>query len=262
MKRPTVILLSLVAVSGIALLYPSAESSAQSGGPPKTSPLSAYPGFGHNDRADETRFIREEAERERAIASCMRDAGFRYNPAPSVAVTGPMLNPAGKSAGPIDQNERYARSLTDDKRREYYMALYGIPDPNDQTNLWDPRSTTGGGCSGNALRAIPGVYAGRSALIEEYETMLTEVRADGRVKQAEAKWAECAKSKGLSFASPTVAYADLDLNPQGSAARRLLIAECAASSSLNETAADVRAEHEARFVTRHKVTLEKMKGAQ
>lgn len=262
MKRPNAILSSLVAVSAIALWYPAADSSAQSGGVPKISPLSVYPGFGHNDRADETRFIREEAERERTIASCMRDAGFRYNPAPSVAVTGPFLNPTGKSAGPIDQNERYARSLTDDKRRDYYMALYGVPDPNDPTNLWDPRSTTGGGCSGTALRAVPGVYAGRSALIEEYETMLTEVRADGRVKQAEAKWAECATSKGLSFATPTAAYADLDLNPQGSAARKLLIAECAASSGLNDIAAEVRAEHEARFVTRHKATLEQKKGVQ
>lgn len=86
--------------------------------------------------------------------------------------------------------------------------------------------------------------------------MLTAVSADGRVKQAEAKWAECATSKGLSF------YADLDLAPQGSAARRPLIAECAASSSLNEIAAEVRAEHEARFVTRHKATLEQNKDAQ
>ncbi len=262
MKRTHSILLSFVAVSVIAMSYPAAQLSAQSGGPSKTSPLSVYPGFGHNDRADEARFIREEAERERTIASCMRNAGFRYNPAPSVVVTGPMLNPASKSAGPIDQNERYARSLADDKRSEYYVALYGVPDPNDQTNLWDPRSATGGGCSGNALRAVPGVYAGRSALIEEYETMLTEVRADGRVKQAEAKWAECATSKGLSFATPTAAYADLDLNPQGSAARRQLMAECAASSSLNEIAAEVRAEHEARFVTQHKATLEQKKGAQ
>lgn len=262
MKRTHAILLGLVAVSGVAMWYPMAESSAQSGGVPKASPLSVYPGFGHNDRADEARFIREEAERERTIASCMRNAGFRYNPAPSVAVTGPMLNPASKSAGPIDQNERYARSLTDDKRREYYVALYGVPDPNDQTNLWDPSSATGGGCSGDALRALPGVYAGRSALIEEYETMLTQVRADGRIKQAEAKWAECATSRGVSFATPAAAYADLDLNPQGSAARRSLIAECATSSNLNEIAAEVRAEHEARFVTRHKATLEQKRGSQ
>lgn len=196
MKRTNAFFLRLFALPSIALCYPAAESLAQPGGPPKTSPLAAYSGFGHNDRADEARFTREEGERERAIASCMRDAGFRYNPAPSVAVTCPMPNPAG-----------------------------------------------------------------RSALIEEYETMMTEVRADARVKQAEAKWAECATSKALPFVTPTAAHADLDLNPQGSAARRLLIAECAASSSLNETAADVRAEHEARFVTRHKTTLEQKKGA-
>ena len=91
--------------------------------------------------------------------------------------------------------------------------------------------------------------------------MLTQVRADERVKQAEAKWAECATTKGLPFATPAAAYADLDLNPEGSAARRPLIAECAASSSLNEIAAEVRVEHEARFVTRYKATLEQKKGA-
>lgn len=49
---------------------------------------------------------------------------------------------------------------------------------------------------------------------------------------------------------------------QGSAERKLLIVECAASSGLNDIAAEVRAEHEARFVTRHKATLEQKKGAQ
>ncbi len=137
-----------------------------------------------------------------------------------------------------------------------------MPDPNDPTNLWNPSSATRGGCSGNALRAVPGVYGGRSALMEEYEKMIIEVRADERVKQAEAKWSECAKPRDMSFATPAEAYADLDLKPQGSMARKLLIAECAASSGLNEIAAEVRAEHEARFVTRHNPALAQKKGAQ
>lgn len=260
MKRAVGLGLGTVAVMGLAAIHPLDKPAAQTA-LPKASPLAAYAGFGHNQLADEARYIREEAERERVTAACMRDAGFQYSSAPAVTISGPRLNPNDKVAGPIDQNERYARSLPDDKRRDYYQALYGVPDPNDQSNLWNPQSETGGGCSGAALRSIPGVYAARSALAEEFETMLADVRAHSRVKQAETKWAECARGQGLNFASPAEAYADLDLNPQNAATRAQPIASCIASSGLGDIAADVRAEYEARFVSQHKSTLDRKKSA-
>lgn len=236
----------------VVLLLASSAASAQA---PAASPLSVHPGFGHNRAADEARYIREEGERERLIATCMKTAGFRYNPAPAVSVSGPMLNTSGKGQGPIDQNERYARSLTATEREKYYLALYGVPDPNDPANLWSPSSATGGGCAGEALRAIPGVYAARSALAEEYETMLRLAREDSRVKGAEATWATCVKERGLQFSSPSDAYADLDANPSGASARRAIIEECGQRAALNETAAQVRSEHEAEFVEKHAAIL-------
>jgi hypothetical protein len=50
------------------------------------------------------------------------------------------------------------RPLAPAERTRYYLALYAVPDPNDEANLWNPRSPTGGGCWGEAIREVPSVY--------------------------------------------------------------------------------------------------------
>lgn len=107
-------------------------SPARPQGVQATSPLATYPGFGHNPQADEAQYRREQVSREQLIARCMQAADLRYTPAPDIQK--PQRSERGQSraaAVPVDVNERYARSLSGAERTRYYVALYGVPDPND-----------------------------------------------------------------------------------------------------------------------------------
>jgi hypothetical protein len=154
------------------------------------SPLAAYPGFGHDHEADEAHYRRQEIALQRYIARCMRQAGFEYTAAPSV------VNAPAPRQGP---NERYLASLSPERRTRYNLTLYGVPDPNDEENLWDPSSKTGGGCWGEAMRAIPSVYAGESELRAQLDAMQRLIARDARVQDAERRWSACMRSRGFSY---------------------------------------------------------------
>lgn len=138
-----------------------------------TSALAGYPGFGHNPAADEARYRQEQAARERLISRCMQRQGHTYVPEAPIEHTAAEVARRGRAAAaPVDRNERHARALPQEQRTAYYMALYGVTDPNDQSGqLWRPGSPTGGGCWGDALRAIPGVFFARSQFAGEFADM-------------------------------------------------------------------------------------------
>ena len=242
--------------------YASSEQEQQL----SQSPLSAYPGFGHNADADEIQYLLEEAERERLVEGCMRTAGFRYNAAPSVDANEPLIKPknSSKSSSLIDQNERYAQTLSPENRQKYYLALYGVPDPNDPQKLWNPESDSGGGCSGAAIRAVPGVFAARGKLGEQFATMLAEIRKDARVVAVEAEWAGCMrgmKGKGFTVSNPGEVHRLRDLRAAGDKMPVLpgieaASASCMSTTNLPAVVEYVRIEHEAAFVQRNKATLD------
>jgi hypothetical protein len=253
------------ALTMIGLPTPSAAQQATS------SPLAQYPGFGHNPQADEARFEREDVARERRISQCMERAGLRYTPAPAVRnppVTAAREGRDATRAIRVDRNETYARSLPPAERTQYYLALYGVPDPNSETGpLWSPRNPTGGGCVGDATRAIPGVYSARSALVREFLDLRLSIPRDPRVAVAEQRWSVCMRARGFNYASPRAVHAALDsaagrgvLTPeikerhqQANAAART----CGAESGLDATVAQVRADKEAEFVSAHKDVLDR-----
>lgn len=189
---------------GIVVLAAVAVAPSVAIGQAPVSPLAAYPGFGHNPAADESRYRREQAARERRIAACMRDKGLAYVPEAPLERTQAQSPERGRAgARPVDQNERHAASLSPSQRATYYVALYGVPDPNDQSaNLWKPGSPTGGGCWGDALRAIPGVYSARSALAGEFAEMRRSVVDHPAVKTAEQGWRPACVSRGSITSLP------------------------------------------------------------
>jgi hypothetical protein len=146
-----------------------------------------------------------------------------------------------------------------------------VPDPNDESNLWDPRSPTGGGCWGEAMRAIPSVYAAQSELMAQYLAMERSIARDPRVQAAERRWSECMRSRGFSYARPQSIPARQDsaamrgaLSPE---LRRELKHEyrqalevapaCATAVGLDSVKAAVRVDKETEFIRAHKHGLDR-----
>jgi hypothetical protein len=239
-----------------------ADTSVDSAPPQAASPLAAYPGFGRERDPDRARYQRRKIALHRYIAHCMQQAGFWYTSTPSL-VSSP--------TPPQDTNQRYAASLSPERRTRYNLTLYGVPDPNDEGNLWDPSSPTGGGCWGEAMRAIPSVYAAKSKLMTQYHAMERSIAGDPRVQAAERLWSECMRSRGFSYARPQSIPARRDsaairgtpspelrheLEREYRQAQEVAPA-CATAVGLDSVKAAVRVDKETEFVRAHKHVLDR-----
>jgi hypothetical protein len=260
----------------LAIIALAAPARAQRQPAPAHSPLAEYPGFGHDPQADRTRFERQEVAQQQTIARCMQRSGFEYTPMPSVVMSPMSGKRKALSTRPPHPNARYVASLSAAERTRYYRALYGIPDPHDEENLWDPRSSTGGGCWGEAMRSIPSVYAAQSELAEPYRAMVRSVAQDVRVQAAEQRWAECMRARGYQYASPVALYAEVDRAAvrgpppgwsmaevqQRNQEARAPARECNSSAGLDTTIEAVRVEKETEFVRDHRNVLERHRDRQ
>ena len=242
-------------VGAACLLALGLGSSGTVAQPAPASPLASYPGFGHNPAADEARFRREDAARQRRIARCMTEKGFDYQPPADET------NPARERGSAQAQAKRSsgadaAAALPADRRVAYYLALYGVEDPNDPQRLWNPTSETGGGCWGDALRTFPGVFAARSALAEELAQMRMAVFEDSEVRAADARWGQCMTGKGHKATSVHDVVAE---GGPPSGAVTAAVGQCRVSSGLDAAVARAALQKEAEFVTRHKARLDALK---
>jgi hypothetical protein len=269
--RPSVLALAVLAVVALGLVSAgSLPAQAAPAGP--ASPLAAYPGFGHDPRADEARYEKEAQAREELIAACMAEAGFTYHPEPPSVVVGEMLPPPSLLRAVVRPNDRVVAGLSDAQKLRYNRALYGVDDPNDPRAeaQHDPSSPVGGGCLAAAHRAVPGVFAAKSALTEELLEMERQVRNDYRVEQAELRWAQCMSGLGYSYDSPRSLNAALDeklalSHVTGETMEEIVrdqeqavgVAQvCGERIRFAETVAAVRLEAETAFVEEHEALLE------
>lgn len=261
------------ALAGAALGLLGLQFSAIAGVTPapqqriQQSPLAAYPGFGHNVVADEARFDRESLAREKMTASCMKQAGFRYTVTPPAKIDA--ANPAADVTLSQNPNVGYAESLSPERRTEYYLALYGVKNPNSPAadDLFDRSAPGGGGCSGQAFAAIPGVYEAQSLLNEEYINLRRSIKAEPRVVAAEKSWSACMQSRGHQYATTEDLLSEMDeavianrLTPEFEQRHELAVEVariCGEKSGLDTTIAEVRVEKESAFVTKHKDFLNK-----
>lgn len=248
----------------------------------EASPLAAYPGFGHDPEADETRFECEEVERERRTAECMAAAGWDYRPQPPVAAAGLATPEEAAAWADVDPNRAYVERLSPAGRRDYHLALHGVEDPHAESAdaLADPADPLAGGCAGEALRAVPGVFAARNELREELLELERAIAGDPRVAGAERRWAACMTARGHAAETPAELLAAVDEAALAGAAEggpaevealarleaaRPDAADCALQAGLPPALAEARAEHEELFVRRHRRMLdehrEQMKSA-
>jgi hypothetical protein len=120
------------------------------------------------------------------------------------------------------------------------------------------------------MRAVPSVYAAKSALMEPYRTMLRSVAQDARVRAAEQRWAECMRARGYQYASPRALYGEVDRAAiEGRAGRamaevqqrnleaRAANPECNSAAGLDRTIDAVRVEKETEFVRDHRDVLDR-----
>lgn len=275
MKTPLRLTLLLLAAAAILAVgqTAAAQGNSDAQGPMSASPLAAYPGFGHHPQADDALFEREEAARERMIGQCMAAAGFEYRSAPSIDADDYPDLASALAAARTDPNELYVSSLDPAERERYFVALYGVPDPYSESaaNLHDPASTLGGGCTAEAHRAIPGVYAAKNALRDELAILEQTVRTDSRVLAAEQRWSACMAERSHSYATPRDLHAEIDetlaqaevfarppapevAREHGSALADARV--CDGQAGLRSAVVTARIEHEAAFVDAHRAVLD------
>jgi hypothetical protein len=244
-----------------ALAVPMQSVSAQERG------LGRYPGFGHDRQAEQATFARQVVAREQEIARCMQEAGHQYTPFPRAI--NPRVGERPERPAP-DPNEARARGLPEAERRQYYLALFGVEDPNAEEGLWDPNSDEGGGCWGEAMRAVPSVYSVRARLAQEYTAMLRAIVQDPRVRAAEGRWARCMEARGHPFATVVELRSAADqARADGSEAAIARASEaleasraCEAEAGLRAALNEARIEHEEEFVRQNRAVLDRHLEAQ
>lgn len=195
----------------VKMIVPVADYSEYAEIPKKKKSLSDYPGFSKDPEVDELRFDQEDKQREEFVASCMNTKGYNYQPAPSVVVDMNLDTNIDELVASLqDPNEAYVASLSMPEREYYYTALVGVADPNarEADNL--PDFTDGGGCVGEALRQIPGIYAVKNSLRNEYDDMTTAIDEDPRTEEARTVWVRCMQGKGYNFESPAAVFDEIE----------------------------------------------------
>ena len=233
----------------------------------QNSPLAAYPGFGHNPKADETTFNQQEIARERIISNCMKQKGFPYTSTTPIRIKD---DATSRQYGTSKENPnvRYAQSLSQQQRQGYHMALYGVVDPNALSidELFDSSKPGGGGCQGEAFSAFTSVFAAQSVLNEQYIDLRQSIQVDSRVQAAEKRWSECMRGRGYQFSTTLDLNTRFDNDHQKSKLTPELeqyydqaskIGQiCGTKVSLENTIAQVRIEKDAVFVAKYKTFLD------
>lgn len=261
----------LIAFAFLGLVVATAPGLAQRVSSTPTSPLAKYPGFGHDAEADEATFEEEEAARESRMARCMEREGFSYWLMASTTVE--RLSSREAMASLRDNpNDRYFRLLSEEGRVRYNLALHGVENPNaiEAENLRDLNDPAAPGCAAEALRLIPGVFAARSALTEEFHALRQSMLGDQRVKAAEAVWSTCMGKQGYALSSPRDLRRQMDseIGLSGGPVQPLKSREakygkaldsstaCVQQSNLDGVFAAVRVDYERAFVRKHRKFLE------
>lgn len=183
-------------------------SAVDSGGYASLLQYYAYAGGSPND---------VNIERQRVIASCMRDQGWEYYPPPEEVLRSSEPNElhalkeyrSSRGYGistsvesdfsrDTDPNLAYVRDLSDSARASYYVSLNG--------GATDGSGSPPGGCELEANDAaqseLPIFDANVQIVLAD---MATDLNADPRYQAAVAEWSGCMSDKGFMFESPDAA---------------------------------------------------------
>jgi len=179
------------------------------------SKLAKYPGFGHQIDKDEDTFTKEELERESMISDCMKESGFEYTPAPSIVLDDAAMSDEEEferllREAATDPNDEYISTLSPSMKESYYITLTGMADPNAEEGTNHSLAADSDSCIHRAYTSVPGVYAKRNQLNEEYEAMEAGIGDDERVIAATEKWSNCMSDSGHTYLNPGEVQSHID----------------------------------------------------
>lgn len=265
-------------VAEVAEEEASIDVNSQSEGPspiPVQSDLASFAGFGHNSAEDTRVWKKDEERRQAAIKTCMQQQGYEYTidlPTYISADDDVSVSDVQAIMAQETTNDQYVNSLGDLERVAYYLALYGVEDPNSESEL--DQNQEQGSCFGDALRDIPGVYAIASSLHDVYAEVDNAVWDDPISKAVESDWSKCMFDAGHSFESHPDMFAhigertseylvqvDQQLVVDPAVATEVALIEsdsenCNSAISYHERLQTVRARHENEFVEQYREVLE------
>lgn len=229
---------------------PGTTAAAESPAPAPAGPQAPVPkgplelalGYSPWPDTDGTDPVQEERERtanlayEEALATCMRDQGFEYTPAPAVSTDGAPTEQEDTStrewaeqfgygiyvqtdaeralaawydANPVppDPNEAYVDAMSDAEKDAYDRALQGDAADGTVDAPQDPDADQG--CTG---RAQEEVYADFYAAVnaeewtafnDDFAALTEEIFEDPAVENLDKEWAACMDESGQGgFLSP------------------------------------------------------------
>ena len=222
---------SVKGLVAVAVLASAACGGGDDGGGVAAGPSPLAELMGWDTDFDSAEMRRQELAREEAIADCMREEGWEYEPVDysaqfsetseedvdlfadpeaygekygySVARNYELYEAEGVQSGDgpgmgtsfVDPNEDYVMSLTDDERTAYYATLYGgddiWEDPEGEGEMAMPPLEEQG-CQGRAELAVSGEDPMSDPDIQErMEDYWTNQQDDPRMQAAQDDWAEC-----------------------------------------------------------------------
>lgn len=231
---------ALLLVSTLALAACGGEDEAT--GSATEGPLSEFFADVYGDW-DEEKAQAEQMEIEEAVARCMVEQGFEYQPVDqsgmsftsstedqdteefaaehgygfSVPIEPSEEEQAAMDAW-VDPNQEYVEAMSESEQTAYYEALYGDMasmeyDEDAEMPEYDPSTA---GCQGAAQEEV---YGDQNALYESEEmvafneatTQLYEdVAADPRLQEVDTAWSECMAEAGFTgYATPQEAMDDM-----------------------------------------------------
>jgi len=176
------------------------------------SNLANYPGFDHNIDRDEGTYSSEETKREKKVTECMLESGFEYTPSTSMLIDDDVLEDAEAFEELLeemstDPNEVYISTLTEARKRSYYLALYGVENPDDEEAETYDLAASSDSCVSRSFQEIPGVYAKRNILQDQLDIMEENISKDPTLTAAIEKWSVCMSENGYDLSKPQ----DLDM---------------------------------------------------
>jgi len=198
----------------------------------------------------------------------MQAQGYQYTPTPSIVIDDSLTSEPQELEQLLrdaahDPNDRYLLTLSESERREYFIALTGVANPNDpEAQVYDT-AIQSDSCASQALREIPGVYAKYNQLRAEFEAMEKAVADDPKVVKSLKDWSACMSLAGFQYDHPRdlARLQDEALAANNSEQSELLArgqqaaASCDLDVALNQTYANTRAEHENLFYEFYRAQL-------
>lgn len=185
---------------------------------------------------DEDQFQAEQMEIEEAMARCMADQGFEYQPVDQSAMSftsstedqdpeqyaaeygygySNYQEPSAEEQAAMDEwvdpNQEYVEAMSESEQTAYYEALYGEQtfmeyDEEAEMPAYDPSTA---GCQGAAELEVRGdqnaLYESEEMLAfnEAIEKLYADIAADPRIREADTAWAGCMADAGFTgYATP------------------------------------------------------------